>query len=525
MASPATASPSTAASPAPFGALPTATLGRAKSAALQKVLDDVVAGGDPDAIAAVITPDGTWSGVAGIGGPDGRIATVRDEFAIASITKTFTAAMVMRLVEQGKMDLDAPLATYLGKLKADANKATVRQTLEMRSGLPDSPQSVLDEILRDPSHVWTAEEIVAGFDPPTAAAGTTYQYSNEAYELLAFAVEHVTGMPFGAALRAELLDPVGAKTILDQRHGVVTPKPWALPTQAFMGSYRPADLGKGGAISNIASATHSIGGASMAGDAPSVAAWAWHLFAGDVLKAESLGQMTPTEAHPYGLGLDRFTDYANVLAYGHSGSKTGYGSILVVFPTTRTVIVVFVNNQDSVVEPIVRDLLAAVQGPDGPRQPSTRITSRRRGPWTPSTRWSSMSLVADGPLIQVCGRVGSRRASASGTEPTTWSVRTTHTWRSGSRLSARRPWSGPASRTIVPVSAIPTAQPVMTPSRPSRSSWDSGGSSTTRSSPTPHSQEAGSPTGVAMRRAPWVSRTATIVAGRSVAVVRWTVAR
>lgn len=359
----ATAAPTDAASLPPFGPLPTAVIGGAKAVALQKVLDGVVAGGDPDAIAAVITQDGTWSGAAGIAGPDGRLATVRDEFAIASITKTFTAAVVMRLVEQGKMDLQAPLATYLGELRVDANKATVRQTLEMRSGLPDSPQSVLDEILRDPGHAWTAAEIVAGFDPPTAAAGTTYQYSNEAYELLAFAVEHVTGKPFGAALRTELLDPVGAKTILDQRRGVVTPKPWALPTQAFMGSYAPADLGKGGAISNIASATHSIGGASMAGDAPSVAAWAWHLFAGDVLKPASLGQMTPTDVHPFGLGLDRFNDYANVLAYGHSGSKTGYGSILVVFPTERTVIVVFVNNQDSVFEPTVRNLLKALQEP------------------------------------------------------------------------------------------------------------------------------------------------------------------
>ena len=54
-----------------------------------------------------------------------------------------------------------------------------------------------------------------------------------------------------------------------------------------------------------------------------------------------------------------------------------------------------------------------------------------------------MSLVADGPLIHVSGRVGSRRASASGTLPTTWFARTTQTCRSGSRLSARRPWPGP----------------------------------------------------------------------------------
>jgi hypothetical protein len=56
------------------------------------------------------------------------------------------------------------------------------------------------------------------------------------------------------------------------------------------------------------------------------------------------------------------------------------------------------------------------------------MTSRVRGPWTPSTRSSSMSLVALGPLIQVWGREGSRRATPWGTVPTTWAAVTTTRW-------------------------------------------------------------------------------------------------
>ena len=67
-----------------------------------------------------------------------------------------------------------------------------------------------------------------------------------------------------------------------------------------------------------------------------------------------------------------------------------------------------------------------------------------------------MSLVADGPLIQVVGRAGSSSATASGTSATTWSARTTHTCRSGTRVSARRPSPGPCESTIVPVVAMPT---------------------------------------------------------------------
>src|SRR3954465_3189161 len=57
-----------------------------------------------------------------------------------------------------------------------------------------------------------------------------------------------------------------------------------------------------------------------------------------------------------------------------------------------------------------------------PAQADERTTIRVRGPWTPSTRLSSMSLVADGPLIMVRGRCGVRRGRASGTGGTTWSA-------------------------------------------------------------------------------------------------------
>src|SRR5579871_1093514 len=67
-----------------------------------------------------------------------------------------------------------------------------------------------------------------------------------------------------------------------------------------------------------------------------------------------------------------------------------------------------------------RAACAAPQGRAGVDQDPARMTSRVRGPCTPWTRSSSMSLVAEGPLIQVQGRPGSRRARACGTIPTIW---------------------------------------------------------------------------------------------------------
>lgn len=343
-----------------LGPLPSAALDPARSAALQAVLAAAVEQGAPDAIAAVITSNGTWSGAAGTGGPDGRKATARDEFAIASITKVFTAALMMRLSEEGRVDLDAPLSTYLGDTKADANGATVRQTLRMLGGFAEDRPDGASKIQADAGHVWTHAELLAEYGPPVGPPGATYLYSNPGYALLAMAAEHVTQTSFAVALRKELLDPVGADRILEQGPKIATPKPWAVPTIAHIGGYKPSDIGAGGAIPSIASATYSVGGASMASDAPSLADWMWRLFDGEVVKQNSLAAMTTIGASGYGLGMESLSDLGTI-AYGHTGGKTGYGSIAAVFPAQRTVIVLFVNDPDFIVEPAVSGLLSASQ--------------------------------------------------------------------------------------------------------------------------------------------------------------------
>lgn len=356
-------SPSSSVSPASASLppLPTTALGGNQADAMQAALESAVRGGAPDAIAAVVTERGTWAGAAGIGGPNGRKATAADEFAIASLTKTFTAALIMRLAEQGRIDLDAPLATYLGDLKVDTNGATVRQTLEMRAGLADHPPDIVDRIHADASKVWTAADRVAGYQPPLAEPGT-YTYSSPSYELLAIAAEHVTGTSFGAALRAELLDPVGADRILDQMGGGVTPQPWAVPIDHHLGTWKATDMGAGGALSCISSATSGTGAGSMASDAPSLARWLWHLFAGDILEPSTIDGMLAAGRKSWAYGLDA-APYMEANSVANSGNKTGYGSQWVYFPSSRVVVVIFVNDQDFEVEPTVNRLLQAALQP------------------------------------------------------------------------------------------------------------------------------------------------------------------
>ena len=341
-----------------FGTLPTGPLDSTRSATLQALLDDFVTHGAPDVMAAVITPDGIWSGAAGVSGPDGRPVTPDAEFAIASITKTFMATLIMRLVEQGRMDLDAPLASYLGDVQADTNGATIRQALAMRAGLADTAAGVNDLTAADPLHIWTPEEIIATFDPPIAAAGAMSQHSNPTWKLLGMAAEHVTGKSLAAAMRAELLDPVGADRVLLQGPEAVTPKPWALPMVGHMGDLDPSLLGQGDALPFLASASYSAGAAGMASDAPSLAKWAWHLFAGDIINAGSLGVISDSRLSD-GMGLYQIFDYPGFTTYGYDGGTRGYGSKLIASMDRPAVVVVLVNDLDTDPSVVAGQLLDA----------------------------------------------------------------------------------------------------------------------------------------------------------------------
>ena len=328
-----------------FGKLPAGPLDSTRAAALQAVIDDAVARGMPDVLAAVVTPEGTWSGAAGVGGPDGQPVTADAEFAIASITKTFMATLIMKLVEQGKMDLDAPLASYLGDIQADTNGATIRQALAMRAGLADTPDAVYDRIKADPTHVWTAAEIISTFDPPIAPAGTMFQHSNPTWKLLGMAAEHVTGMTLASAMRTLVLAPGGTDRILLQGPEAMTPQPWAIPTSGHTADLDPAILGQGDALPFLSDATFSAGASGMASDAPSLASWAWHLFAGDIVNATSLGVMSDTRGGD-GMGLYPIPDYYGYTVYGYDGAKRGYGSKLIASIDHPAVVVVLVNDQD-----------------------------------------------------------------------------------------------------------------------------------------------------------------------------------
>jgi len=137
--------------------------------------------------------------------------TADTRFRLGSITKQFTSMLIMQLVEQGKIKLDAPLSTYLPDYRKDTgSKVTIHQLLNHTSGIPSYtgiPGFFANEV-RDP---YTPDEFIRKycsgeleFEP-----GAKFKYNNSGYFILGAVIEHVTGKPYAVVLREKIFSPLG----------------------------------------------------------------------------------------------------------------------------------------------------------------------------------------------------------------------------------------------------------------------------------------------------------------------------
>lgn len=145
------------------------------------------------------------SGVEALGLDDA--ATKTTIFQIASLTKPFTAILILRLAEQGRLGLDEKARATLDWLPGTYDAVTVRQLLNHTSGVPrDLRRENVDE--------FPAAEIRERFlaASPSFAAGTKWEYSNTGYILLSLIAEERTGRPFGELLRIHIFEPLGMRS-------------------------------------------------------------------------------------------------------------------------------------------------------------------------------------------------------------------------------------------------------------------------------------------------------------------------
>ena len=165
------------------------------------------AGRLPSVSAAVFRGDElAWSEAVGLADVEQGVEASPDtQYAVASITKTFTAVSVLQLRDAGKLDLEDPLSKHLPE--ATHGTLTLRRMLAHASGLQREPPGEIWESLTFPGE----EELLRGLEeaeqvlPPMAA----WHYSNLAYALLGIVVARISGTPFRDHVQERLLGPLG----------------------------------------------------------------------------------------------------------------------------------------------------------------------------------------------------------------------------------------------------------------------------------------------------------------------------
>lgn len=308
---------------------------------LQRVLDGIVAQKDvaPGAVAAVITPKGTWVGAAGLADvATNEQARPEDWFRIASLTKTYTASVVLQLVAEKKLRLDDTVGELLpGVLPAGKRQITVRQLLAHTSGLYDTINDAFAALaedpeafyasLHDPAYAARFRKVVAAVqrnpeapmsprvwvdvaarEPLYFAPGTGSHYSSTNYVLLGWIVEQATHRKLGDVMRTRLFEPLGLA------HTAYVPGP-TLPSPTMhgyaMGGDTPYDVTR--MTLGIA------GGSAVAATAGDVARFYRAVLDGRVVPRKLLEEtMLPEQ-----MGIGSFPTQCGS-THGHSGAWQGY---------------------------------------------------------------------------------------------------------------------------------------------------------------------------------------------------------
>jgi D-alanyl-D-alanine carboxypeptidase len=344
-----TPTPSATVGPSPTPSVVTGTYATRLAGQLRDVLNSRRTSMNiPGMTAAIIFPDGsTWSDASGQAEVSpARRALVSTPFVAGSITKTFVAATILQLAEEGALSLDDPLSDWLPDYPR-ADDITLRHLLSHYSGvfnLFDSPDYTRLVIREGKGHKWTPQEVLdkLGGDPYCAPGGC-YHYSNTGFVLLGMVIEAETGKSFGQVLKERFWTPLGMSATYFQGDG-------APPSSSARG-YVPTSSGNKAVSDGTnyrptkseATVVYAAGG--IVSTCKNLARWADALYGGDVLSDESLALLTGYVSHPdgaYGLGT-RTRTYQGNRMFGHTGALRGFNAAMWHLTSLDVTVVVMTN--------------------------------------------------------------------------------------------------------------------------------------------------------------------------------------
>lgn len=327
-----------------------------KAAEFQAILEKYVKKGLPGVTMVVYTPeDGKWAGSAGVA----KIETqepmhINHIFHSASVAKTFHAVAAMILVDEGKLDIDKTIDTYLPNSVctdlANRNKATVRQLMNHTSGIPDfiEQKDHITDYFNDLMQTFTTEQYLdyvcgkkADFEP-----GKRAKYSNTNTVLLALIMDNITGS-HADVITEKIIKKLGLQqTFYKNEKGYPSP-------DGAVNTY--VDMRGNGELINSTNiernfAQMNIGHDAMMASANDYFTFLHGLFNGKLVSKKSLQEMIKYKAYPAsiqigeGLGLAVVKTPLNDLTRaGHDGGSLGAANLVQHYIEKNTTVVICSN--------------------------------------------------------------------------------------------------------------------------------------------------------------------------------------
>jgi len=301
---------------------------------VQSALEQAVEAGIPGIALEIHNPQGSEflaAGAASLEAEQPRPPAENDSFRIASVTKTFTAAVVMELTEEGTLSLEDTVEYWAPGLLAEGDSITVRHLLGHTSGLRDytKDEEFLEAFVAGED--LTPQQIVSfvSSEPLTFEPGTEYEYSDTDNIVLGMIVEAVTGRSYEQELRSRVLDPMELQaTVLPE--GTAMPEPHAQGYQ-----YEPESEGAGEPDNVTTALDPSAAWASgaLVSNSGDLSRFFSGLLGGELVGKDTLEQMKETlagEGSPSGPGVKRaglgiFSyELPCGVVWGHTGQFPGY---------------------------------------------------------------------------------------------------------------------------------------------------------------------------------------------------------
>ncbi|MET8981843.1 serine hydrolase domain-containing protein [Streptomyces sp. NPDC004539] len=317
--------PATTAYAAPATSGPTADMDGVETA-----LKAAMAQGAPGAMARYVGPYGAQVRTVGVRDREsGAAMDIRARFRIGSVSKTFSSVVLLQLVQEGKLTLDAPVNEYLPGLLPD-DRITVRHLMTHRSGLADYTDDMFEhtvpgfESVRN--RVFSYQELLdlSLALPRTTEPGVSYRYSNTNFVVVGMLIEKLTGTPVAEQYKKRIFKPLGLRDTM-----YVHPET-KIPGFHVRGYLHPDEAG----APLVDSTEQTVSWAQSAGAVISSPAdlntFTTALMRGRLLSPEMLDAMTTvtptdtTNTRFYGLGLRRYDLTCGVQVFGHTGTVQGF---------------------------------------------------------------------------------------------------------------------------------------------------------------------------------------------------------